>query len=106
MTFSGGDYEEVARWLRNFVISHAKREDLRVEAVVETDRPREGKSFGVRLGLGEALYPPADQSPLELSFAEVASNRGSLLWCSALAGRVRELAHALSSARTGSPTSV
>ncbi len=34
--FSGGDYGEVARWLGNFVTSHAKRENLRVEAVVET----------------------------------------------------------------------
>ena len=103
--FSGGDYEEVARWLRNFVISHAKREDLRVEAVVESGGPREGKSFGVRLRLGEAFRPPADQSPLELSFAEVASNRGSLLWCRAVAECVRALARALSSARAGFPTS-
>ena len=33
--FSGGDYEEVARWLANFVTSHAKRESPRVEAIVE-----------------------------------------------------------------------
>jgi hypothetical protein len=68
--FSGGEYEEVARWLRNFVVAHAKRENLRVEAVVETEGP------------------PA----VELDFPEVAQNRGSLAWCNGLAGRVRALA--------------
>jgi hypothetical protein len=77
--FSGGDYEEVARWLRNFVLAHAKRENLRVEAVVETEGPREGQSYGVRLRLGEGLRPAAQ-------------NRGSLAWCSGLADRVRSLA--------------
>ena len=62
--FSGGDYEEVARWVRNFVTSHAKHEDLRVEAAVETDGPREGVSYGVRLLLGERLYPPDGDKPL------------------------------------------
>ena len=33
--FSGGSYEDVARWLRNFLVSHAKREDPRVEVVFE-----------------------------------------------------------------------
>ena len=51
--FSGGDYEEVARWLHNFVRAHAKRENLRVEAVVETEGPRGGQSYGVRLRLGD-----------------------------------------------------
>ena len=37
--FSGGDYDEVARWLSNFVTSHAKRENPRVEAVVEAGLP-------------------------------------------------------------------
>ena len=42
--FSGGEYDEVARWLRNFVASHAKRENLRVEPEVDTEGPREGQS--------------------------------------------------------------
>ena len=101
--FSGGDYEEVGRWLWNFVTSHAKREDARVEAVVETEGPREGVSYGVRLRLGERLYPPPDVPPLELSYAEVARERGGLGWCSALADRIRgggrELAHGVAARR-------
>jgi len=90
--FSGGDYEEVARWLRNFVLAHAKRENLRVEALVETEGPREGQSYGVRLRLGLAMRPAPPTAALELGFAEVAQNRGSLAWCSGLADRVRALA--------------
>jgi hypothetical protein len=87
--FGGGDYDEVARWLRNFVASHAKRENLRVEAVLEAGRAREGKSYGIRLRLQDELRPAADLAPLELGFAEVAAGRGSLAWCDALAERVR-----------------
>jgi hypothetical protein len=91
--FSGGDYEEVARWLHNFVRAHAKRENLRVEAVVETEGPREGQSsYGVRLRLGEVLRPAPPAPALELGFPDVAQNRGSLAWCSGLAARVRALA--------------
>ena len=90
--FSGGDYEEVARWLLNFVRAHAKRENLRVEAVVETEGPREGQSYGVRLRLGEALRPVPPAPPVELGFTEVAQSRGSLAWCNGLAARVRSLA--------------
>ena len=96
--FGGGDYDEVARWLGNFVTSHAKRENLRVEAVLEAEGPREGKSYGVRLRLGDELRPAADVAPLELAFAEVASGRGSLVWCDALAERVRALAREFSPA--------
>ncbi|HSL52555.1 MAG TPA: hypothetical protein VK878_26090 [Candidatus Deferrimicrobiaceae bacterium] len=96
--FSGGEYEEVARWLRNFVIAHAKRENLRVEAVVESEGPREGQSYGVRLRLGAGLAPAPPAPPLELGFAEVAQNRGSLAWCTGLADRVRALARDLSAA--------
>jgi hypothetical protein len=98
--FSGGDYDEVARWLRNFVTSHAKRETLRAEAVVEAEGSREGQSYGVRLRLGEALYPPLDEAPLDLSYDEVARNRGHLAWCAALAERIRALARAPSRAAT------
>jgi hypothetical protein len=90
--FSGGDYDEVTRWLTNFVASHAKRENLRAEAVVEADGPREGESYGVRLRVGEAVRPPASEPPIELDFDEVAQNRGQLAWCAALADRVRALA--------------
>ena len=98
--FGGGDYAEVARWLGNFVTSHAKRENLRVEAVLEAEGPRQGRSYGVRLRLGDALCPAADVASLELAFAEVASGRGSLIWCDALAARVRALARELAPADT------
>jgi hypothetical protein len=96
--FGGGDYPEVARWVRNFVTAHAKRENLRVEAVVDCEGPREGRSFGVRLRLGAELAPAPSGSPLELDFAEVAQHRGSLAWCNGLAERVRALARELSPA--------
>ena len=103
--FSGGDYDEVARWLSNFVTSHAKRENPRVEAVVEAGGRREGESYGVRLRLGEALRPPAGGAPIELTYDEVARNRGNLAWCAALANRIRALARELSLADIGSQRS-
>ena len=93
--FSGGEYEEVARWLRNFVASHAKRENLRAEPEVDTEGPREGQSYGVRLRLGASLIPAQPAPPIDLAFADVARNRGSLAWCAELAGRVRALAREL-----------
>jgi len=104
--FSGGDYAEVARWLTNFVTSHAKRENPHVEAAVDTQGDREGRSYGVRLLLGSALEPPADRAPVELAFEEVASRRGELAWCQALATRVRERARALSVPSGPSPRPV
>ena len=99
--FSGGDYDEVARWLRNFVAAHAKRENLRAEPVVDTEGPREGQSFGVRLRIGAGLAPAPPAPPLELGFPEVAQNRGSLAWCAGLAARVRALARELPAAESG-----
>jgi hypothetical protein len=93
--FSGGDYGEVARWLANFVMSHAKRESPRVEAVVEAAGERENRSYGVRLRLGAWGLPPSGAPPLELDFADVSSHRGDMAWCDALARRVRELARRL-----------
>jgi hypothetical protein len=90
--FSGGDYEEVARWLRNFVTSHAKRENLRAEVVLEDGGARYGQSYGMRLRQGAELRPYASEPPIDLPFSEVASQRGSLAWCAALADRVRALA--------------
>jgi hypothetical protein len=93
--FSGGDYGEVARWLANFVTSHAKRESPRVEAMVEAEGERENRSYGVRLRLGTRVLPPPGTPPLELDFADVSQHRGDLAWCDALARRVRELARRL-----------
>ena len=84
--FSGGDYHEVARWLANFATSHAKREDLRAECALDTEGAREGKSYGLRVRVGERL-----SSEIELEFVDVAANRGALAWCQALADRVRGL---------------
>jgi hypothetical protein len=91
--FSGGDYAEVERWLRLFVTSHAKRVNPRIEAIVEVGDEREGKSYGVRLRLGDRLSPL-----IELDYTEAAANRGSLAWCHALADRVQGLARDLLSA--------
>jgi len=93
--FSGGDYAEVGRWVANFVASHAKREDPRVEAVVETDGEREGRSYGIRLRVGERLVPPATKAPIELPFVEMRDRRGDMAWCQAFATRVRTLAREL-----------
>ena len=85
--FSGGDYHEVARWLANFATSHAKREDLRAECVLDTDGPREGTSYGLRLRVADCL-----SSEIVLPFADVAGGRGGMAWCQSLADRVRGLA--------------
>ena len=90
--FSGGEYSEVGRWLWNFVEAHAKRENLRVEALVDTGGAREGTSYGVRLRLAERLLPAADQAPVEMTYADVAAGKGQLAWRDALAVRMRTLA--------------
>jgi hypothetical protein len=102
--FSGGDYAEVERWLHNFVISHAKREVLPAEAVIESDGSREGKSYGIRLCLGDRVVPPPTHPPLEVDYTEAARERGSLAWCLGLADRIRALARALVSADRGTRT--
>jgi len=51
--FSGGSYDEVARWLHNFLLSHAKRENPRTEVELASGEEREGKSYAARLRLGE-----------------------------------------------------
>ena len=85
--FSGGDYDEVARWLWNFLTSHAKREDPRIEVTVDSEGEREGQSYSATLALGERVT-----APVEFAFRDVADNRGSLAWCSALADQTRALA--------------
>ena len=95
--FSGGDYEEVRRWLANFALAHAKRENPRIEALIEAEGPYEGKQYGVRLRLGDRIAPPAGTAPLVLEYPEVRDHRGSLAWSLALAARVREVARQLAS---------
>ena len=50
--FSGGTYHEVERWLWNFLTSHAKRVNPRVEVALEAGDARAGQSYGARLELG------------------------------------------------------
>jgi hypothetical protein len=95
--FSGGDYDEVARWLENFATSHAKRENLQAEVLLDTERPREGKSYALRVRVGERLSPK-----VELDFAEVRDRRGGLAWCQALADRVRALVRETAGQMAGS----
>jgi len=95
MAFSGGDYEEVGRWLENFATSHAKHESPRIEASVDTGGAHEGQSYGLSLRLGERRLPAPGDAPLELAYPDVAQRRGSMAWCTELAERVRELARRL-----------
>ena len=85
MTFSGGSYEEVARWLHNFMISHAKREDPRAEVELDSGDEREGKSYGARVRLGEHV-----SDVMEFDYRTVADHRGELQWCRDLAVRTRQ----------------
>ena len=92
--FSGGSYDEVARWLRNFLASHAKRVDPRVEVELDTDDARAGRSYGARLRLGDRVT-----DVLEFDFREVADNRGGLAWCAARAEQARTQARELRTAQ-------
>jgi hypothetical protein len=91
--FSGGTYDEVARWLGNFLISHAKREHPRVEVELESGDERQGTSYAARLRFGDRV-----SAPIELPYREVADGRGSLAWCTATAQRIRALARELMAA--------
>jgi hypothetical protein len=91
--FSGGSYDDVSRWLRNFLTVHAKREDPRMEVALDTGGDLEGQGYRARVRFGERLG-----EPMTLEYRDVADNRGTLSWCAALAGRVRELARALRTA--------
>lgn len=96
--FAGGSYEEVARWFRIFLNSHAKRESPRIEAIVEAGDERAGKTFGVRLRLDEAYSPSLDQPAIEFSFQGVSDGKGSFSWCESAGRRVRDWARELLSA--------
>ena len=91
--FSGGSYDDVARWLQNFLSSHAKRENLRAEVDLEAGDEREGTSYGARLQVGGRAAPLGD-----FDYAEVAQNRGTLTWCATLAVRVRAVVRELTAA--------
>ena len=84
--FSGGSYDEVTRWLRIFLTSHAKREHPRVQVVLDSDDALEGRAYRARLRLGDRV-----SEPLELDYRDVADHRGTLAWCAALAARTRAL---------------
>ena len=88
--FSGGSYHEVARWLKMFLNSHAKREDPRVEVVFDDDDSRENVSYAAWLKLGERTSPV-----MEFDYKTVAAHRGELAWCTDLARRVRREARVL-----------
>jgi hypothetical protein len=88
--FSGGSYDEVARWLKMFLNSHAKREHPRIEAVLDEDEGRENVSYAARLVLGDRTTPV-----MEFDYKTVAAHRGELAWCMDLARRVRREARAL-----------
>ncbi|MBI2524797.1 MAG: hypothetical protein HYV93_02325 [Candidatus Rokubacteria bacterium] len=90
-----GEDEEVERWLRNFVLSHAKRESPRVEATVDAEGARARGSYGIRLRCGDVCLPPQAEPSMALPFAEVAEGRGRMAWCEALAARVTAMAREL-----------
>lgn len=88
--FSGGSYDEVARWLKMFLNSHAKREHPRIEAVLDDEAAQEGVSYAACLRLAERSSPV-----MEFDYREVAARRGELAWCADLALRVRREAREL-----------
>ncbi len=87
MAFSGGSYDEVARWLWNFLTSHARRVDPRIDVLIDAGDEREGKSYGARFRLGSVLTPV-----MEFPYTQVAENRGSLAWCTSTADSIRTFA--------------
>ena len=91
--FSGGTYDDVGRWLSNFLTAHAKRENVHAEVELEAGDGQEETSYAARVRLG-----PGASAPIELEFADVARNRGSLEWCATLAARVREVVRDLDAA--------
>jgi hypothetical protein len=79
--FSGGSYDEVARWLQNFLTSHAKRENVHAEIELDAGEARGGTSYGARVRLGERLTPVEE-----------------LEWCATLAARTRAMVRDLAAA--------
>jgi hypothetical protein len=91
--FSGGSYDDVSRWLGNFLTVHAKREDPRMEVVLDSGGDLEGQAYRARARFGERF-----SEPMTFEYRDVADNRGTLAWCAALAARVRDLARSLKTA--------
>jgi hypothetical protein len=94
------DYAEVGRWIWNFATSHVKREDSRLEVLVDMEDARERRSYGLRLVLGPWTHPAAEEPPLEFDYLEVAAGRTRFSWCEALARRLRAEGRSLA-ARAG-----
>ena len=99
--FSGGSYDDVSRWLKNFLTVHAKREDPRMEVVLDTGGDLEGQAYRARVQFADRLG-----EPMTLEYREVADSRGTLAWCAALAARVRGLARSLLGAGSARDASV
>jgi len=99
--FSGGSYDEVARWLGNFLASHAKREDPRIEVDLESGDEREGVSYAAALRLGSHAT-----APVEFQYRPVADHRGDLAWCRTQAEQVRARARELLAEAGRSPAGV
>jgi hypothetical protein len=89
------DYHETGVWLEGFVRSHAKRENARIEVLVDASGPREGRSYGIRLTLDGRTIPSPEAPPIELTFQEVAEGRSRFAWCAALGERMRTTAREL-----------
>jgi hypothetical protein len=89
------DYHETGAWLAGFARSHAKREDPHIEAVLDADGPRAGRSYGLRLVLGARVHPPLGAPPIEFDFHEVAEGRTRFAWCAALGERIQAAAREL-----------
>ena len=92
--FSGELPREVARWLGNFLPLHAKREDPRVEVVLDAGDAREGRSYGVRLRSARAPSA-ARRLPIEFDFSDVADDRGTLRLVRGARRAIRARARAL-----------
>jgi hypothetical protein len=86
MAFSGGSYDDVARWLHNFMTSHAKRENLRAEVELDSGDEREGQSYSARMRRGDQV-----SDLIEFDYRTVADHRGELQWCRELAERTRQI---------------
>ena len=93
--FSGGSFDEVQRWLKNVLTSHAKRENPRAEVRLDEDDALAGRAYRARLHVGERV-----SAPIELDYKDVAEHRGTLAWCAALAQRTRALVKATLGAGT------
>ena len=91
--FSGGTYDDVGRWLSNFLAAHAKRENVHAEVELDAGYGQEETSYAARVRLG-----PSVSAPIEFEFADVARNREGLEWCARLAARVREVVRDLGAA--------